>query len=631
VAGFNSSNTAPNGIISQTFATLAGQAYTLTFDVGVLSFNGNTSPQKMQVNVIGTSSLLSQNITLNGLGGGASIWAPQTFSFLANSASTTLTFGDQSATTSNTDLLLDNVRVFLGVNGPNTAPVAVANTYSTNVSTPLVVAAAGVLTNDTDAQSNPLTALLSTGPANGTLTLNANGGFTYTPTTSYTGPDSFTYRANDGSLDSNIVTVTINVNAVGPVTPVAFVNGSFESGLTGWTIGGSANTVLAKSDIAGTDGTTLAAFNSANTATNGVLSQTFATTPGLLYTVTFDMGVLAYNTSQQRIEVSAAGTGSLLSQIFTLNGINGGNVFWASKTASFTANNTSTTLTFSDRSTTGSGLDLLLDHVRVTSSAPPATGPFANGSFESGFTGWSVSGSANSILLNTVIPAPNGTTLAIFNSANSANNGVVTQTFATTAGTTYTVTFDMGVLAYNTSQQRLEVSAVGTGSLLSQTFARNGIGGGLVTWATQTVSFTANSASTILTFSDRSTTGSGLDLLLDYVRVTSAAAPSSIPAPPSTTAESEDLAAETAVTTVPANPGTLGSMSLNGTPGSFRVGMNAVETGLYILERSEDLKAWNYHSEIQVNEPGPIEFQDNETPSTHMFYRIGRQVEELRN
>ena len=45
------------------------------------------------------------------------------------------------------------------------------------------------------------------------MALNANGGFTYTPTTGYSGPDSFTYHANDGTADSNIVTVSLTVNA----------------------------------------------------------------------------------------------------------------------------------------------------------------------------------------------------------------------------------------------------------------------------------------------------------------------------------------------------------------------------------------------------------------------------------
>ncbi len=43
------------------------------------------------------------------------------------------------------------------------------------------------------------------------LTLDANGGFTYTPTNGYNGPDSFTYKANDGTEDSNTVTVSLTV------------------------------------------------------------------------------------------------------------------------------------------------------------------------------------------------------------------------------------------------------------------------------------------------------------------------------------------------------------------------------------------------------------------------------------
>ena len=61
------------------------------------------------------------------------------------------------------------------------------------------MAAPGVLANDTDVDGNPLTAALVTGPAHGTLALNANGSFTYTPTANYNGADSFTYTASDGT------------------------------------------------------------------------------------------------------------------------------------------------------------------------------------------------------------------------------------------------------------------------------------------------------------------------------------------------------------------------------------------------------------------------------------------------
>ena len=96
----------------------------------------------------------------------------------------------------------------------NTQPNAAADAYATDQNTPLTVAAAGVLANDSDADGDPISAQLASGPAHGTLALNSNGSFTYTPTSGYHGPDSFTYRASDGRLDSNTVTVGISVNAL---------------------------------------------------------------------------------------------------------------------------------------------------------------------------------------------------------------------------------------------------------------------------------------------------------------------------------------------------------------------------------------------------------------------------------
>jgi YVTN family beta-propeller protein len=100
----------------------------------------------------------------------------------------------------------------------NSAPVAVNDTYgplAANAS--LTVAAPGVLGNDTDANSDPLTAGSLTQPANGTVVLNANGSFTYTPNFGFGGADAFTYKANDGTVDS--APATVNISApTGPNT-----------------------------------------------------------------------------------------------------------------------------------------------------------------------------------------------------------------------------------------------------------------------------------------------------------------------------------------------------------------------------------------------------------------------------
>jgi uncharacterized repeat protein (TIGR01451 family) len=99
----------------------------------------------------------------------------------------------------------------------NGAPVANNDAYQTNEDTPLTVNAPGVLTNDTDPNGDSLT-VASPRPAsetsNGSLTLNADGSFTYTPDANFHGADSFTYKATDGSLDSNVATVTITITPV---------------------------------------------------------------------------------------------------------------------------------------------------------------------------------------------------------------------------------------------------------------------------------------------------------------------------------------------------------------------------------------------------------------------------------
>jgi Bacterial Ig domain len=93
----------------------------------------------------------------------------------------------------------------------NFAPVANGDSYTTTQGATLTVASPGVLANDTDAENDPLTASVASGPSNGSLTLNANGSFTYTPAANFFGSDSFTYVANDSHQDSNTATVDIKV------------------------------------------------------------------------------------------------------------------------------------------------------------------------------------------------------------------------------------------------------------------------------------------------------------------------------------------------------------------------------------------------------------------------------------
>ena len=95
--------------------------------------------------------------------------------------------------------------------GPDTAAVAHNDAFTATAGGKLTIAAAGLLANDTDAENDPLTATLVTGPTHGTLTLNAKGAFVYAPDAGFTGTDSFQYRADDGILDGSVATVSLVV------------------------------------------------------------------------------------------------------------------------------------------------------------------------------------------------------------------------------------------------------------------------------------------------------------------------------------------------------------------------------------------------------------------------------------
>jgi PKD repeat protein len=90
------------------------------------------------------------------------------------------------------------------------APVATADEYFLSEDTSRIVAAPGVLGNDYDANCDSLSASLEATPANGTVVLEVDGSFAYTPTANFDGVDTFIYSASDGDLiDTATVTLTV--------------------------------------------------------------------------------------------------------------------------------------------------------------------------------------------------------------------------------------------------------------------------------------------------------------------------------------------------------------------------------------------------------------------------------------
>ncbi len=104
-----------------------------------------------------------------------------------------------------------NAHVTISVNPPNRPPVAVNDNYTLDQRTRLI---GNVAANDHDADGDPIHVALVRGPVGGTLQLNSNGSFIYTPTGDFYGTDSFTYVVDDGKVVGNTATVTLTIRYV---------------------------------------------------------------------------------------------------------------------------------------------------------------------------------------------------------------------------------------------------------------------------------------------------------------------------------------------------------------------------------------------------------------------------------
>jgi Ca2+-binding RTX toxin-like protein len=195
---------------------------------GVLSNDNSNGGGAMTAGLVSTVS--NGTLTLNANG---------SFTYTPNA----LFVGNDSFTyrASNTNGV-GNVATVSIVVGP-AAPITVADTFNPNRNTTLTIAPPGVLANDNSNGAGPMTAELMTTVAYGTLSLSADGGFTYTPTSGFTGVDSFTYRAVNVVGPGNTATVTINV--IDPTTPQP------PTGLFAWSIIGNLVTFRWTAPVAG--------------------------------------------------------------------------------------------------------------------------------------------------------------------------------------------------------------------------------------------------------------------------------------------------------------------------------------------------------------------------------------------
>ncbi len=151
--------------------------------------------------------------------GGSTPWASASIQVLLGSPSFDLRFR-LTGNAGNDAARVDEVLVTGNVTTPNTPPTAGNDSYVVNEDGVLLEASPGVLDNDGDADGDTLMAILVSPTSSGSLGLNTDGSFTYTPDPHFSGSDSFTYTASDGIANSPAVTVTITINPL-PDAPVA--------------------------------------------------------------------------------------------------------------------------------------------------------------------------------------------------------------------------------------------------------------------------------------------------------------------------------------------------------------------------------------------------------------------------
>lgn len=142
-------------------------------------------------------------------------------------------------------------------------PLAVNDLFTTAEETPVTIPAPGILANDT---GTGLTATQVSGATQGTVAMNGDGSFTYTPPVDYNGTASFAYTATDGAMTSNVAYVNVDVTPVND--PPVTVADSYD-GTTDTTLNVPPPGVLVNdTDV---DGNTLRAFLETGT-TNGTVT-----------------------------------------------------------------------------------------------------------------------------------------------------------------------------------------------------------------------------------------------------------------------------------------------------------------------------------------------------------------------
>jgi YD repeat-containing protein len=191
------------------------------------------------------------------------------------------------------------------VNSTNHAPVANTDTVATAINAAVTF---DPLANDTDADYDALTITAKTNGSHGTVAINSGATLTYTPTTGYTGSDSFTYTVSDGSATATgTVNMTVSTGPVAvadtihttPSTAYTFDPRSNDTDAAGYTL-----TVTGKTN--GTNG--FVAINGTGTGVTYTPNSGYTGNDSFTYTVTDGHGGSGTATVTATISASPTAT-----------------------------------------------------------------------------------------------------------------------------------------------------------------------------------------------------------------------------------------------------------------------------------------------------------------------------------
>jgi choice-of-anchor C domain-containing protein len=387
------SGTGPGTVSQVVTGLVAGQNYRLTF---LMAGNPELLPglgviKRLRAS-IGTNSQ-DFSFDASGKSGSNMGWTENAMDFTAGASSLKLSFA--SLVNNIGGPALDRVAIQSASSPPNHPPVAIAQSIAV-----LAGHEVEIHLNSQDSDGDVLTYLVET-PANGALSGTAPN-LTYTPNAGFSGPDSFTFKVNDGQLDSAEAAVAIFVVPL-PDTNGLVVNGGFEVGLDpgvstnlsapdaatipGWTVEGGNIDYIGSRWAAG-DGVRCVDLSGEGP---GTISQVIAgLTVGQRYRLSFAMAgnpeLLPGLGVVKRLRVSVGAEAREFS--FDATGKSPVTMGWTEKSMDFTAQAPSVQLSFVSlvQNIGGPALDRVV--ITAIENEPPPPPPpatlVANGSFELG-------------------------------------------------------------------------------------------------------------------------------------------------------------------------------------------------------------------------------------------------------